>query len=102
MIISFQDMSLPNDTQDKCIKINFPFALLPIFYYKGFEAFIKFLSVVIKIENNFEKIFLIENKIYDALNELKDFQIKNENEDHEVAKRVDFSFDRNEKEKIIE
>ena len=31
MIISFQDMSLPNDTQDKYTKINFPFALLPIF-----------------------------------------------------------------------
>ena len=100
MIISFRDMFSPNDEEDKCIQINFPFALLPIFYYKGFETFLKFLSVVIKIENNSEKITLIDYKIYDALNELKDFEIKNE--DCEIAKCGDFSFDRNEKEKIIE
>ena len=75
LTISFSDMCLP---QDKCFKIDFPFALLPVFYYKGFEAFIKFLSVVIKIENNFEKITFHEEKIIEALNDLEDYQIKKE------------------------
>ena len=76
LTISFSDMSLPNNIQDKCFTINFPFALIPIFYYKGFEAFIKFLSAVIKIENNFEKIIFEEEKIREALIDLEDYQIK--------------------------
>ena len=78
--ITFKDMSLPKDFQDKNININFPFALLPIFYYKGFEEFIKFLSKVIKVENNFEKIYFDENKISEALNDLKDYTTKEEYE----------------------
>jgi hypothetical protein len=84
MIITLQDMSSLNNTQgkqDKDLKIYFPFALLPIFYYKGYYAFIKFLSVVIKMENNFEKIIFREPKIYDALNDLKDYQSEEKNEE---------------------
>ena len=70
-------MSLPPELQDKKLKIYFPFELLPIFYYKGIEAFIKFLSVVIKIENNFEKITFDENKVMEALKNLKDYKTIN-------------------------
>ena len=56
LTITLQDMSISTNLQDKGFKIHFPFALLPIFYYKGFEAFIKFISAVVRIENNFEKI----------------------------------------------
>lgn len=77
LIITFQDMSLPPELQDKKLKIYFPFELLPIFYYKGIEAFIKFLSVVIKIENNFEKITFDENKVMEALKNLKDYKTIN-------------------------
>ena len=76
--ITFKDMSLPKDSKN--VEINFPFALLPIFYYKGFEAFIKFLAVVIKIENNFEKIYFDENKISEALTNLIDFDNNKEEE----------------------
>ena len=75
--ISFQEMSVapgPNDN----FKINFPFALLPIFYYKGIETFMKFLSSVIKIENNFEKVTFEKDKVIEALNKLKDFNAINE------------------------
>jgi hypothetical protein len=66
MIITLQNMSSSNNTQDKqdkVLKIYFPLALLPIFYYKGYYAFIKFLSVVLKMENNFEKIIFKEDKL---------------------------------------
>ena len=76
--ITFTDMSLPQDLETKKIKINFPFSLLPIFYYKGIEAFIKFLCDVIKIENNFEKVFFDEDKIMGALNDLKEYKTKEE------------------------
>ena len=76
--INFKDMSLPKDS--KSFEINFPFALLPIFYYKGFETFIKFLAVVIQMENNFEKIYFDENKISEALANLKDFDNNKEEE----------------------
>ena len=99
MIISLQDMSMPNDEQEKCFQINFPFALLPIFYFKGFETFIKFLSIVIKMENNFEKIIFREHKIYEALNDLKDYQIKNDNEDEEEKKNIGIPNDSHVKEK---
>ena len=86
LMITFKDISLPKDS--KKIEIKFPFALLPIFYYKGFEAFIKFLAVVIKIENNFEKIYFDENKISEALNNLIDFDNNKEEESKD-----DFDYD---------
>ena len=76
--ITFTDMSLPKNLENKKIKINLPFSLLPIFYYKGIEAFIKFLCEVIKIENNFEKVILDQDKIMEALNDLKEYRVKAE------------------------
>ena len=71
--ISFKDLSLHSDVKDNNLKINLPFSLLPIFYYKGFESFLKFLSIIIKIEGDFENIIFQKDKINDALNNLKDF-----------------------------
>ena len=83
--IIFTDMSLPQNLENKKIKINLPFSLLPIFYYKGIKAFIKFLCEVIKIENNFEKIIFDQDKIMDALNDLKEYRIKEEDLDDSYA-----------------
>ena len=94
--ITFKDMSLPKNLQGKSVNIDFPFALLPIFYYKGFEGFIKFLSVVIKIENNFEKIYFDEDKISEALNNLKDFQRTKEEEEKSDSK-LELTIIKNEK-----
>ena len=82
LFITFEDMSLPKELQNKDLKIDFPFALLPLFYYKGIDTFLKLLSVIIKVENNFEKISFDEESIYVALNNLNDFQTtpKEENE----------------------
>ena len=67
-------MSKPSEKENKCLKIDFPFALLPIFYYKGVDAFQKLLAYVIKIDNNFENIYFDDNKISSALNSIKDYQ----------------------------
>ena len=75
--ISFTEMSVVSGPKDG-FKINFPFALLPIFYHKGIEAFMKFLSSVIKIENNFEEVIFHKDKVMEALNKLKDFNAINE------------------------
>ena len=101
IIISFKDMSLPNDIQENCFKIYFPLALLPIFYYKGFEAFIRFLSAVIRVENNFEKIYFKEDKVIEALNDIQDYQMKTEEEEEQNKEdKSDFYFDLNEKKPI--
>lgn len=77
--ITFKDMTeLKDNNNPNNFEFFLPFSLLPIFYYKGFESFIKFLSVVIKVENNFENIIFEEDKISDALKYIKDFKIKNE------------------------
>ena len=83
LMITFRDMSLPDKKQIKNVQFKFPFSLLPIFYYKGYETFIEFLSLVIKVENNFEKIIFEEDKIIEALNSLKNFKIENEEKDEE-------------------
>jgi len=75
--ISFQEMSVVPGPKDN-FKINFPFELLPIFYHKGIETFMKFLASVIKIENNFEKVNFEKKKVMEALNKLKDFNDINE------------------------
>ncbi len=54
-----------------------PFSLLPIFYYKGVNAFIKFLSIVIKI-NNFENIVFCKEKIFEALDIMKNYNYTKE------------------------
>ena len=77
--ITFHDMAeLKDNNNNNKFEFFLPFALLPVFYFKGFESFMKFLSVVIKVENNFEKIIFEEDKISDALNDIKDFKIKND------------------------
>ncbi len=80
LFITFEDMSLPKELQNKNLKINFPFALLPLFYYKGIDTFLKLLSATIKIENNFEKISFDEESLYSALNNLNDYQTTNKEE----------------------
>ena len=78
MEISFKDISINSEVTNKTVIINFPFDLLPIFYYKGIEAFVNFLSYVIKVENNFEHIYFQQDKIYDALNNLKNYKDEDE------------------------
>ena len=78
--ITLEDMSLPPELQNKNLKIDFPFSLLPIFYYKGSDSFQKFLAIVIKIENNFENIIFDNSKICLALNILNDYKINQNNE----------------------
>ena len=77
--ITFQRMILPTDNidsnQDPIVNIDFPFEFLPIFYYKGFHTFIKFLSRVIRIENNFEKIIFEEEKVCEELDKIREFEI---------------------------
>jgi hypothetical protein len=74
LFITFEDMSLPKELQNKDLKIDFPFALLPLFYYKGIDTFLKLLSVIIKVENNFEKISFNEEALYIALNHIRNFE----------------------------
>ena len=95
--ITFTDMSLPQDLENKKIKINLPFSLLPIFYYKGVEAFIKFLCEVIKIENNFEKVIFEEDKIMEALNDLKEYRAKEEDLEDSEDVSEDSDYYRSEK-----
>ena len=78
--ITLEDMSLPPELQNKNLKIDFPFSLLPIFYYKGSNSFQKFLAIVIKIENNFESIVFDNSKISLALNMINDYKINLNNE----------------------
>ena len=82
MQITFQKMNsendIPNPKDIQTFNIEFPFELLPIFYYKGLHTFIKFLSRVIRIENNFEKIYFEEDKICEQLNKIKEFQINDD------------------------
>ena len=93
LLITFKDMSSPKNP-NKNITINYPFALLPIFYYKGFETFIKFLSMTIKIENNFEKIYFENNKIPEILSTLLDYQA-NKNKEGEEGVSNNFNFTQN-------
>jgi len=81
--ISFEDMALPKELNNKKLKIDLPFSLLPLFYYKGIPTFQKLLSACVKVENNFEKVYLDEDSIHIALNNIQDF----ENED--IKKKVD-------------
>ena len=72
MTIEFENFAT-NETSDD-LKINFPFALLPLFYYRGIETFQKFLTTILKFENNYKKISVDEEAIYIYLNNLKDFE----------------------------
>ena len=82
--ISFKNLAPTPDSKEKNLKIDLPFSLLPIFYYKGINSFIKFLSIIISI-NNFENIVFCKEKIFEALEDIKDYNNTNEgiNEDGE-------------------
>ena len=67
-------MSVPKEFQNKKLKIDLPFSLLPLFYYKGIQTFQKLLAAVIKVENNFEKISFNEEALYIALNHINNFK----------------------------
>ena len=86
LLITFSDINLMYTTSEKSFQINFPFSLLPIFYYKGIEAFIKFLSLVITIENSFEKIIFEEGKILEALNKLEEYETLIDEKEEEKEK----------------
>ena len=73
--ISFEDINLSKNLQNENLEVNIPFALLPLFYYKGIDSFIKILSQIIKVEHNFEEVYFDENSVQKALNNIKDFKI---------------------------
>ncbi len=72
MTIEFEDYAT-NETNEN-LKINFPFALLPLFYFKGIESFQKLLTTILKFENDYKKISFDEEALYVYLNNLKDFE----------------------------
>ena len=85
LILTLDDMMASQKVNNSSLKIDFPFALLPIFYFKGSDSFQKFLAMVMKVENNFEKIIFDNNLVSAALNNIKDYQL-------EPNKNVDFNF----------
>jgi len=70
LTITLDDMNPSQNANNTCLKIDYPFALLPIFYFKGSDCFQKFLAMVMKVENNFEKIIFDNNLISVALNKI--------------------------------
>ncbi len=90
LTITFEDMSSPPEFQNKKLKIDLPFALLPLFYYKGIHTFQKLLAASIKVENNFNSIFFDEEALYIALNSIKDFEGEDnlENNNIEVIRNI--------------
>ena len=72
MTIEFEDYAT-NETNEN-LKINFPFALLPLFYFKGIESFQILLTTILKFENDYKKISFDEEALYIYLNNLKDFE----------------------------
>ena len=94
MTIQFEDFAT-NETSDN-LKINFPFALLPLFYYRGIETFQKLLTTILKFENNYKKITVDEEAIYIYLNNLKDFE---EDYVNEFENKIYFLNNNEEKEK---
>jgi hypothetical protein len=81
-----EEIELYNNVNiNKNLQIEFPFSLLPLFYYKGISTFLKLLSACIKIENNFEKVYLDEDSLYIALNHIQEF----DNEEFEEKVNID-------------
>ena len=91
LIITFEDMDITNESKNDILRIDLPFALLPIFYYKGIEAFQKLLAFVIKIRDHFHKIFFDDDLIITALNNISDYQ-ENDNEEIGNDENYDFNF----------
>jgi len=74
LTLSLEDMTLPPEKQNKNLKITLPIDLLPLFYYKGIDTFLKLLAAIVKIEYNFEKISFDEKAIKIALNNISDYK----------------------------
>ncbi len=70
-----EEIELYNNVNiNKNLQIEFPFSLLPLFYYKGIESFKKILCSIIQFSNNYENVSINEDLIYNTLNNLKDFR----------------------------
>ena len=82
-------MSKVPGIENNILKIDLPFTLLPLFYYKGVGSFQKLLAAIVKVGQNFENVFFDENKISIALNNLKDYQTIDKNKS--VEKEKDFN-----------
>ena len=87
--INIEDMSKVPGIENNILKIDLPFTLLPLFYYKGVGSFQKLLAAIVKVGQNFENVFFDENKISIALNNLKDYQTIDKNKS--VEKEKDFN-----------
>ena len=74
LTISIEDMALPPEKQNKNLKLNLPFSLLPLFYYKGIDIFQKLLAFIIKVGKDFEKISFDEKALEIALDTISEYQ----------------------------
>ena len=96
--ITLDDMLPSQKLNNTSLKIDFPFALLPIFYFKGNDSFQKFLAIVLKVENNFEKIIFDNNLVSEALKLIKDYQVESSKDiDLDINKEYNKLFFRKEK-----
>jgi hypothetical protein len=97
LIINFEDPSeekppYNNININKNLQIELPFALLPLFYYKGIESFKKLLCSIIKFENNYQKVKIDEKILYNSLLKLKDYNKeipKNNNNDSKEKVKIE-------------
>ena len=80
LTISLEDMLLPPTKQNNNLKLNLPISLLPLFYFKGINTFQKLLSAIVKVENNFEKIYFDEKAFEIALRNISDFRTRETND----------------------
>ena len=96
--ITLDDMQPLQKINQASIKIDFPLALLPIFYFKGNDSFQKFLAIVMKVEKNFEKILFDNNLVSAALNLIKDYEVESsKNTDLNLNKEFNDLFTRRER-----
>ena len=91
LMIYFEDPSevkepYYNNSINKNLQIEFPFSLLPLFYYRGIETFKKLLCSVIKFENNYEKVRIDDDLIYEAIINLRNYSL--EAKDNEINKKL--------------
>ena len=93
LMIYFEDPSevkepYNNNSINKNLQIEFPFSLLPLFYYGGIESFKKLLSNIIKFDNNYEKVRIDDDLIYKTIFNLKEYS----SEAKEIEKKKQESF----------
>ena len=82
--ISFEDLNKSNtdkkEIKNKNLEIILPFKLLPIFYYKGEEIFKKLLTLIIKFDDNYEKVEFNYKNFSSFIN--NNIEFNNINEEH--------------------